>query len=160
MRRDSDDEDQEEEEKSLEECSTLEKCILPLMTSPEDQGAKSTESASSQVEPVRLVLVTGLTRDKRKQSKKCSQRRSRQAQPSSRSTSSSEVDHKCLMAKSKKMIKEDEDQKVEAIKALTLDLEKIKLEQASLIQRYNELSNDYANVTNSIACVASLEKEN
>ena len=64
------------------------------------------------------------------------------------------------MAKSKKMIKEDEEQQVEAIKALTLDLEKIKLEQASLIQRYNELSNDYANVTNSIACVASLEKEN
>ena len=77
MRRDSDDEDQEEEEKSLEECSTLEKCILPLMTSPEDQGAKSTESASSQVEPVRLVLVTGqtgLTKDKSRQSKKCSQR--------------------------------------------------------------------------------------
>jgi len=37
------------------------------------------------------------------------------------------------MVKSKKMIKEDEDQKVETIKALTLDLEKIKLEQASLI---------------------------
>ena len=64
------------------------------------------------------------------------------------------------MAKGKKMIKEDEDQKVWSIKALTLDLEKIKLEQASLIQRYNELSNDYANATNSIACVASLEKEN
>ena len=50
--------------------------------------------------------------------------------------------------------------KVEAIKALTLDLEKIKLEQVSLIQRYNELSNDYANATNSITSVASLEKEN
>ena len=71
MRRHSDDEDQEEEEKSLEEYSTLEKCIHPLMTSPEDQGAKSTESAGSQVEPVRLVLVTSLTRDKRRQSKKC-----------------------------------------------------------------------------------------
>ena len=58
------------------------------------------------------------------------------------------------------MVKEDKDQRVESIKALTLDLEKIKLEQASLIQRYNELSNDYANATNSIACVASLEKEN
>jgi len=33
---DSDDEDQEEEEESLEECSTLETCIHPLMTSPED----------------------------------------------------------------------------------------------------------------------------
>ena len=64
------------------------------------------------------------------------------------------------MAKWKKMIKVDKYQEVEAIKALTLDLEKIKLEQASLIQRYNELSNDYANATNSIAYVASLEKEN
>ena len=54
------------------------------------------------------------------------------------------------MAKSKKMIKEDEDQNVEAINALTLDLEKIKLEQASLIQRYNELSNDHANATSII----------
>ena len=57
------------------------------------------------------------------------------------------------------MVKEDKDQRVEAIKALTLDLEKIKLEQASLIQRYNELSNDYANATNSITRAASLEKE-
>ena len=62
--------------------------------------------------------------------------------------------------KAKKIIKEDEDQKVEAIKALTLDLEKIKLEQAFLVQRYNELSNDYANATNSSTRVASLEKEN
>src|SRR6185437_7000731 len=106
-------------------------------------------------EPVRPVLVigqTGMTRDKRRQRKKWSQRRSRQAEPLSRSTSSSEVDHKCLMAKGKKMIKEDENQKVEAIKALTLDLEKIKLEQTSLIQRYHELSNDYANATNSSIC--------
>ena len=58
------------------------------------------------------------------------------------------------------MVKEDKDQRVEAIKALTLDLEKTKLEQASLIQRYHELSNDYANATNSSICVASLEKEN
>ena len=29
-----------------------------------------------------------------------------------------------------------------------------------MIQRYNELSNDYANATNSITSVASLEKEN
>ena len=50
--------------------------------------------------------------------------------------------------------------KIETIKALTLDFEKIKLEQASLIQRYNELSNDYANATNSITRAASLEKEN
>ena len=63
------------------------------------------------------------------------------------------------MAKSKKKAKENEDQRVEAIKALTQDLEKIKLEQASLVQRYNNLSNDYDNATNSITCVASLEKE-
>ena len=62
------------------------------------------------------------------------------------------------MAKSKRKIKEDEDQRIGTIKAPTQELEKIKLEQASLIQRYNELSNDYANATNSIACVASLEK--
>ena len=145
----------------MDERSTSETCIHPLVTPLEGQGAKFIESAGSLLELIRPVLVTGqtgLTRDNHRQSKKCSRRRSRQAQPSSRSTSSSEVDHKCLMAKSKKMIKEDEDQKVEAIKALTLDLEKIKLEQASLIQRYNELSNDYANATNSITSVASLEK--
>jgi len=64
------------------------------------------------------------------------------------------------VAKSKKKINGNEDQRVEAIKALTQELEKIKLEHASLVHRYNELSNDYANATNSIACVASLEKEN
>ena len=58
------------------------------------------------------------------------------------------------------MIKVDKYQEVEAIKALTLDLEKIKLKQVSLSQRYNELSNDYANATNSITSVASLDKEN
>ena len=158
---DSDDEDQEEEEKSLEECSTSETCIHPLVTPPKGQGAKFTESVASLLEPVRPVLVTGqtgLTRDNRRQSKKYSRRRSRQAQPPSRSTYLSEVDHKCLMAKRKKRIKGNEDQRVEAIKALTQDLKKIKLEQASLVHRCNELSNDYANATNSIACVASLEK--
>ena len=72
---DSDDEDQEEEDESLEECSTSETCIHPLETPHEDQGAESTKSASSKVEPVRLVSVTGQTglpRDKRRQSKKCS----------------------------------------------------------------------------------------
>ena len=34
--KDSDDEDQEEEKESLEECSTSETCIHPLITSPED----------------------------------------------------------------------------------------------------------------------------
>ena len=64
------------------------------------------------------------------------------------------------MAKSKRKIKEDEDQRIGTIKAPTQELEKIKLEQASLVQRYYELSNDYANTTNSVICVASLEKEN
>ena len=50
-------------------------------------------------------------------------------------------------------------EKMEQSKALTQELEKIKLEQASLVQRYNNLSNDYDNATNSITCVASLEKE-
>ena len=36
----------------------------------------------------------------------------------------------------------------------------IKQEQASLAQRYHELSNDYANSTNSSICVASLGKKN
>ena len=78
---DSDDEDQEEEEESLEECSTLETRIHPVEISHEDQGAESTKFASSQVEPVRLVSgtgQTGLPRDRHRQSKKCSRRRSRQ----------------------------------------------------------------------------------
>jgi hypothetical protein len=52
---DSDDEDQEEEEESLEECSTSETCIHPLVTPPEGQGAKFTESVASLLEPVRPV---------------------------------------------------------------------------------------------------------
>ena len=86
--------------------------------------------------------------------------RSRQEQVSSKSTSSRDVDHKCLMAKNNKKSKEDEDQRIEIIKTLTQNLEKIKLEQASLVQRYHELSNNYANATNSVIRVASLEKEN
>ena len=75
------------------------------------------------------------------------------------SASSSDVDNKCLMAKIKEMTKEDEFQ-VKVIKALTQEIEMIKQEQASLAQRYHELSNDYANATKSSICVASLEKEN
>jgi len=44
------------------------------------------------------------------------------------STSSSDVGHMCMMAKSKKKAKEDEDQRVGTIKALTQELEKIKVE--------------------------------
>ena len=63
------------------------------------------------------------------------------------------------MAKINEMTKEDEFQ-VKVIKALTQELEMIKQEQTFLAQRYNELSNDYANATNSSISVASLEKEN
>ena len=75
------------------------------------------------------------------------------------SAPSSDVDNKCLIAKLKKMAKEDEFQ-VKVIKALTQKLEMIKQEQASLAQRYHELSDNYANATNSSIYVASLEKEN
>ena len=63
------------------------------------------------------------------------------------------------MARTDEKTKEDEVQ-IEAIKALTQELEKIKQEQTSLTQRYHELSNEYANVTNLVIHVASLEKEN
>ena len=63
------------------------------------------------------------------------------------------------MARISEMTKEDKFQ-VEAIKALTQELEMLKLEQVSLEKRYHKVSNDYANATNSSICVASLEKEN
>jgi hypothetical protein len=57
---DSDDEDQEEaEEESLEECTTTTTLTHPLVTPPDDQGAESTESAGSLLEPVRPVTLTG-----------------------------------------------------------------------------------------------------
>ena len=101
---------------------------------------------------------TGLTRNQKKKSKKCSRRRSRQVQASEMSASSSDVDNKCLMARINEMAKEDEFQ-VKVIKALTQELEMIKQEQPSLAQRYHELSNDYGNATNSSICVASLEEK-
>ena len=131
---DSDDEDQEQVAESLEDCSTFETGIHPLVTPPEDQGAESTKSASSQVELVRLVSGigrTGLPRDRHRQSKKCSRRRSKQAKASEMSTSSSDVDNKCLIAKINEMTKENEFQ-VKVIKALTQELKMIKQEQASL----------------------------
>jgi len=103
--------------------------------------------------------LTGLTRNQKKKSKKCSRRRSRQAEALEMSASSSDVDNKCLMARINEMTKEDEFQ-VKVIKALTQELEMIKQEQDSLAQRYHVLSNYYANATNLSICVASLEKEN
>ena len=53
---DSDNEDQEEDdEKSTEECTTTTTHTHPLVTPSEVQGAESTESACSLLEPVRPV---------------------------------------------------------------------------------------------------------
>ena len=76
---DSDNEDQEEEE-SLEEYSTTTINTYPLVTSHDDQGARSKKSAGSLLEPVRPVFNIGKTgpiRGQHKESKKCSRRRSR-----------------------------------------------------------------------------------
>ena len=74
----SDDKDQkDDDEESLEECSTTTIHTHPLVTPPEDQGAESTESTGSLLEPVRPVTLTGqtgLTRNQKKKSKKCSRR--------------------------------------------------------------------------------------
>ena len=121
--------DQEDEEESLEVYSTETINTHPLVTSHDDQGARSKKSAGSLLEPVRPVFNTGQTgpiRGQRKESKKCSHRRSRQGLVGS--ASSSDVGHMCMMAKSKKKAKEDEDQRVGTIKALTQELEKIKVE--------------------------------
>ena len=76
---DRDNEDQEEEE-SLEEYSTTTINTYPLVTSHDDQGARSKTSAGSLLKPVRPVSNTGQTgptRGQHKESKKCSRRRSR-----------------------------------------------------------------------------------
>ena len=52
---DGDDEDQEEEEESLEECTTIATHTHPLVTPSKEQGAESTGSTGSQLEPVRPV---------------------------------------------------------------------------------------------------------
>ena len=74
----SNNEDQEDDdEESLEECTTTATHTHPLVTPPEDQGAKEDKSAGSQLEPVRPVTLTGqtgLTRNQKKKSKKCSRR--------------------------------------------------------------------------------------
>ena len=69
---DSDNEDQEEDEESLEEYTTSENYTHPLVTSSDDQGRKEKKSAGSLLEPVCVTDLTGLTREKRKESKKCS----------------------------------------------------------------------------------------
>ena len=52
---DSDDEDQEEDEGSLEEYTSSEKYTHPLVTSSDDQGRKERKSVGSLLEPVRPV---------------------------------------------------------------------------------------------------------
>jgi hypothetical protein len=69
---DSDDEDLEEDEESLEEYTISENYNHPLMASSDDQGRKERKSTGSLLEPVRPVCVTGqtgLTRGRRKESK-------------------------------------------------------------------------------------------
>ena len=120
----------------MEECTTTATHTHPLVTPSEEQGAESTGFAGSQWEPARPVHVTsqtGLTRNQKKKSKKYFRRRSRQAQASEMSTSSSDADNKCLMAKINEMAKEDKFQ-VKVIKAVTQELEMIKFEQASLVE--------------------------
>ena len=101
---DSDDEDQEDkEEKSLEDYTTATANTCPLVTPHEDQGVRTEMSTGSLLEPVRPVCKTGQTgptRGQRKESKKCSRRRSRQI--TAGSASSCDVDHQCLMAKGNK----------------------------------------------------------
>ena len=123
------------------------------MTPPKDQGANAEKSDGSLLELVRPVLVTdqtSLTKGQRKESKKYSQRRSRQVQASTRSTSSSDVDHQCLMAKSKK----EDAQGVDQIKVIKKEFECLKLNYASLVSK-SEVS-----FANSSSRIDSLEKEN
>ena len=127
---DSDDEDQEEDEGSLEENTTSENHTHPLVAPSDDQGRKGAKSAGSLWEPVRPVCMTGqtgLTRGQRKESKKCSRRRSRHARASYESTSSNDVDHKCLTAE----IKKGDNQGVEQAMKFKEELDKLKIIYAS-----------------------------
>ncbi|RLN07656.1 putative copia-type pol polyprotein [Panicum miliaceum] len=146
---DSDDEDQEEEEESLEEYTTTTTYTHPLLTPPEDQGAKAERSVGFLLEPVRPVHVngpTGLTKERCKESKKSSRKRSRQAQVSTRPSSSSDDGHTCLIAKNKTEDAQGGDQ----IKAFKKELESFKLTYASLISNSEALS------TNSLSRIDSL----
>ena len=147
---DSDDEDQEEDEESLEEYTTSKNYTHPLVTSSNDQGRKEKKSASSLLEPVRPVCVTGQTRERRKESKKCSRRRSRQTQASYESTSSSDVDHKCLTAENKK----EDSQGVNQAMKFKEELDRLKIIYASLVRKFESLS------TNSLSRIDTLEKKN
>jgi hypothetical protein len=148
----SDDEDQEEkEEKSLEEYSTATINTHPHVTLHEDQGARIAMSAGSLLELVRPVSKTGQTgptRGQRKESKKCSRRRSRQV--SARSASSSNVDHQYLIAKGNK----EHVQEVEQIRAIRKELKCLKINYDFLV------SISEASSANSSYRIDSLQKEN
>uniref|UniRef100_K3YZS8 CCHC-type domain-containing protein n=1 Tax=Setaria italica TaxID=4555 RepID=K3YZS8_SETIT len=77
------------------------------------------------------------------------------------SISSNDKVELCLMAKEKK--KKDnkgERQKIELPSSLVKELQLLKSEHASLVCKYDSLANDYACATESLSCVASLEKAN
>ena len=148
---DSDDEDQEEQEEPQEEYSTATINTRSLVSSSDDQGARSKMSTGSLLEPVRPVCKTGQTdpiRGQRKESKKSSRRRSRQV--SVGSASSSDVDHQCLMANGNK----EHVQEVEPIKAIRKELECLKLNYDLLISKSETSS------ANSSHRIDSLQKEN
>jgi len=144
-------ENEDEEEESLEVYSTATINTHPLVTSHDDQGARSKKSAGSLLEPVRPVCKTGQTgpiRGQRKESKKCSRRRSRQV--SVGSASSSDVDHQCLMANGNK----EHVQEVEPIKAIRKELECLKLNYDFLVSK-----SEVSSATSSHR-IDSLQKEN
>ena len=110
-------------------------------------------SAGSLLEPVRSIHVigqTGLTRGQRKESKKCSRRRSRQVQVAAGSTSSSDIDHQCLMDKSNK----GDAQEINQIKVIRKVLECLKLNYDFLVSKLE------ASSANSSHRIDSLQKEN
>jgi len=144
-------ENEDEEEESLEVYSTATINTHTLVTSHDDQGARSKKSAGSLLEPVRPVFNTGQTgpiRGQRKESQKCSRRRSRQV--SVVSASSSDVDHQCLMANGNK----EHVQEVEPIKAIRKELECLKLNYDFLV------SKSEASSATSSHRIDSLQKEN
>ena len=136
---------------SLGEYSTATINTHPHVTPHDDQGAKTAISAGSLLEAARPVCKTGQTgptKGQRKESKKCSHRRSRQV--SAGSASSSDVDHQCLMANSNK----EDVQAVDQIKAIRKELECLKLNYDFLV------SKSEASSANSSHRIDSLQKEN
>jgi hypothetical protein len=96
---------------SLEVCSTSEEHTDPLVTSPMDRQCKIRkmgDTVERLVQPVSKTGLTGFHRLNTMKSNKCSRRRSRQASAVSKSSTPSVDDHKCLMAKKSKEIKDNQ----------------------------------------------------